>query len=180
MSIHAPSGSVRPPHSCRDRTAPKFAPTSWSGMSTGVIVGRAAPMAVTDPGGLVVVGERGGTRTVSVSYPNFLDWQERVTSLSSMAAYQPDTATMRNGSSAARLRTYRVSRDWMATLGVSPTLGRAFTDADHSAGAPLTVLLSHTTWTHLFGADTGVIGRPVVIDDLPHSWRTTIPTPIPA
>lgn len=161
------------------RRAPGFAATVIAVLSLGIgattsvfsLINAAyfAPMAVSDPARLVVLGERNGTRTVSVSYPNFLDWQTRVTTIASMAAYQSDTATVLHNGSAARLRTYRVSRDWVTTLGVTPTVGLAFTPADHDAGAPLTVLISHTTWTSVFGSDAGIIGTSVMIDDLPHT-----------
>jgi len=127
-----------------------------------------APMTVADPASLVVIGERAGTRTVSVSYPNFLDWQTRARSLSSMAAYQSDTATLRHGSSAERLKTYRVSRAWLATLGVSPVLGRGFEAADHAPGAPGAVMLSHATWTRLFAANPSVLGSTISLDDAPY------------
>lgn len=142
------------------------------GATTGVfsLVNAAffAPLPVTAPDRLVVLGERAGTRTVSVSYPNFLDWHARARAVSSMAAYQSDTATLRHGSSAHRLKTYRVSQDWLTTLGVAPVLGRGFSAADHALGAPRSVLLSHRTWSQLFGSDAAVLGTVIVLDDEPY------------
>lgn len=172
------AGDVRTPLR-QLRRAPGFAATVIVVLALGIgattsvfsLINAAyfAPMAVTDPAGLVVVGERNGTRILSVSYPNFLDWQERVTAFASMGAYQSDAATLRLGNAATRLRSYRVSRDWMSTLGVAPAMGRPFTPQDHTPGAPLTVMVSHATWTTLFAADINAIGRSVIIDDLPHT-----------
>ena len=53
------------------------------------------------------------------------------------------------------------------TLGVRPALGRAFTEGDDREGAPATVVLSDRLWRTLFGADAGVIGRKITLDDRP-------------
>jgi predicted permease len=54
-----------------------------------------------------------------------------------------------------------------AALGARPMVGRLFEPAD-VIGAPSTVaVLSYETWTSRFGSDRGIVGRRIVLDDLP-------------
>jgi predicted permease len=46
-------------------------------------------------------------------------------------------------------------------------LGRALTDADDEADAPLVAVLSHSFWQRAFGGDAGVIGRTIRVNGEP-------------
>ncbi len=58
-----------------------------------------------------------------------------------------------------------VSRGYLDLLGLEPVLGRTFRDRDvpppELRGGANKVVLTHRAWVELFGADTGVLGRPV-------------------
>src|SRR5262249_44336034 len=49
----------------------------------------------------------------------------------------------------------------LPTLGVSPIIGRSFTERDDDAGAPGTILLSYRLWQTEFGGDPTVVGRSI-------------------
>ena len=59
-------------------------------------------------------------REASVSYPNFLDWQQRSRSFDLMAAYRGDTFNFTGEVTPDRLRGEMASADIFATLGVKP------------------------------------------------------------
>ncbi len=48
---------------------------------------------------------------------------------------------------------------FFATLGVSPMLGRLFTDEEDQAGRDGVVILSYGVWKQRFGGDRDVLGR---------------------
>jgi putative ABC transport system permease protein len=50
-------------------------------------------------------------------------------------------------------------------LGVSPALGRGFTEEQAAPGNDLVILLSHRLWTARFGARTDVVGQSLRLDD---------------
>lgn len=54
-----------------------------------------------------------------------------------------------------------VTGNLFRVLGVAPLLGRDFSMADESEGAPPVVMLSHDLWSSRYGADPGVIGRQI-------------------
>jgi predicted permease len=60
-----------------------------------------------------------------------------------------------------------VSGNYFRTFGLSPAAGRLFTDNDDVKGAPMTAVLSYTTWQHNYNADSSVIGSTFWINTRP-------------
>jgi hypothetical protein len=112
------------------------------------------PLPYHDPAGLMVLNETTPkVGTVSVSYPNFLDWRAQSHAFSKLAAVESvafnlagvDPATGENISGEA------VSSDFLSMLGVHPLLGRNFDASQDQAGTASVVLLSYQLWQSHFG-----------------------------
>jgi putative ABC transport system permease protein len=58
-----------------------------------------------------------------------------------------------------------VSSAFFDTLGVRPLLGRSFTAADDTPGAPGTVILSEDLWRRRFSADPEVVGKTITVGE---------------
>src|SRR5439155_924765 len=70
----------------------------------------------------------------------------------------------------------RVSREYFATLGTQPVLGRQFLAEEDQEGGASVVILSHGYWMRRFGGDARVVGRAIALDGRP----TTIIGVMPA
>jgi putative ABC transport system permease protein len=106
-----------------------------------------------------------------LSTPHFLALRSQLAAVSNATAiytYDVDGADVDLGSGAERIRILPVSADYFTTLGTQPTLGRAFDSQEENSGAP-DVILSYDFWAHRFGADAQVLGRPLVMDGVPHT-----------
>ena len=115
-------------------------------------------------------------REASVSYPNFLDWQQRSRSFDSMAAYRGDTFNLTGEVTPERLRGEMASADIFVTLGVKPILGRTFTaDEDRKGGAPVVVLTSNF-WKTRFGGDPRVLGRSLTLSERLYTVIGVVPS----
>jgi putative ABC transport system permease protein len=102
-------------------------------------------------------------REASVSYPNFLDWQQRSRSFDRMAAYRGDSFNLTGEGAPERLRGQMASSTIFETLRVKPILGRTFgADEDRRGGAPSVVLTSNF-WRTRFGGDPHVVGRAITL-----------------
>jgi predicted permease len=101
----------------------------------------------------------------SVSYPNYLDWQQRSQSFETMAAYRNDTFNLTGQGEPERLRGYMASAVIFNALGFKPFLGRTFTSDEDRRGAAPVVVLTSTFWKTRFGGDPGVIGRGITLND---------------
>src|SRR4029078_1190257 len=54
-------------------------------------------------------------------------------------------------------------------VGVTPLLGRWFSEADDRPGSPGTVMLTYGYWQRRFGGGTSIVGRALTIDSKPHA-----------
>jgi predicted permease len=57
-----------------------------------------------------------------------------------------------------------VSTSLFKTLRFRPQIGRLFTDADDSPGAPSTLVLGHGYWMRRFGGDSTVLGKQLLVE----------------
>ena len=99
----------------------------------------------------------------SVAVANFEAWTERTRAFQALAALVPDQEVLDRGQP-DRIRGAAVSAAWFDVLGVRPELGRGFTEAEGRSGGSV-IVLSDELWRTAFGADRGVIGRPVQFRD---------------
>ena len=104
-------------------------------------------------------------RDASVSYPNFLDWQQRSGSFEQMAAHRVETFHLTSDGNPERLRGLMASSTLFSVLGSNPILGRVYTaDEDRRGGPPVAVLTSDL-WKTRFAGDPGVIGRTLNLNE---------------
>ncbi len=99
------------------------------------------------------------------SYPDYLDFQNKNSTFSDLAAYRIQLAGLAAGSAAYKCWYYRVSGNYFDMLGVQPAHGRLFHASDERGpnSAPY-IVLSHNFWTSHFDADPRVVGTTVHIN----------------
>ena len=115
-------------------------------------------------------------RDASVSYPNFLDWQQRSQSFDRMAAYRGDNFNLTGQASPERLRGIMASSTLFDVLGVKPIVGRVVSrDEDQRGGAPVVVLTSNF-WRTRFGGDPQVVGHTITLNDRLYTIVGVIPS----
>ncbi len=130
-----------------------------------------------DPDRLVHVWETEPNRlTRQVSFPDFVDVRDRSASLSSVAGYAFDSLVLKTAEGSERLRAARVSANFFSTLGVEPAHGRLFqASEDQPLGSRDAVLITDGLWRRRFGADPGVVGRPLILDGAPRTVVGVLP-----
>jgi len=129
------------------------------------------PLPVVRPGELLTIGskqavEAFGASGISSSYRDYVDLRERTKSFASIAAFDYVTAGVTADPKVLpRLRMGMVVSDnFFSVMGVQPDRGRIFRPEEHAVpGRDAVVVLSHSLWDRLFGADPSVLGRQVLI-----------------
>ena len=107
---------------------------------------------------------------------NYVDLVQRNHSFSELAAFTNIDANLTGIDEPERVSGFRVTPSYFPLLGVQPTLGRVFTDDDaRYTDSPTVVILSDGLWHRRFGADPGVVGRVVRINDLPRTIVGVMP-----
>jgi predicted permease len=102
--------------------------------------------------------------TMSISYPNFLDWQERNQSFEHIAAFRYDGFNLTGGDAPERIQGRLVSATFFSILGTSPAIGRAFLPEEDKPGGNPAVILSSGLWQRRYGADRGILGNSLTIN----------------
>ena len=126
---------------------------------------------------LVALWERNVSRAVDrnvVSAATFERWRDESRSFTDVAAMVPAPRTLQ-GAPAERLSAAQVSAAYFRLLGVRPALGRAFTTVDELKGGADVAILSDALWRRRFGADSSIVGRPIVLDGAPYTVVGVMP-----
>jgi predicted permease len=138
------------------------------------------PVPATDPTGLVMVGEvppaRPGPDDAEMAPANYLDLSTRNRSFSELAAFTNLDANLTGIDEPERVAGFRVTPSYFHLLGVRPVMGRPFNDEDaRYTESPNVVIISDGLWHRRFGADTGIVGRVVRINDVPRTIVGVMP-----
>jgi putative ABC transport system permease protein len=104
----------------------------------------------------------------AVSYLEYLDYKERLQSFEGLAACQVAAGNLSdNANFPERYFGVRVTANGLSVIGHKPMLGRDLEPADMQAGAPPVVILSYRLWERRYNKDGSVIGKTVLIDEIP-------------
>jgi predicted permease len=144
------------------------------------------PLPFLDPDRIVMIwgnysDDTKPTRNVH-SFPDFVDLRDQSQSFSGMAAYTRTAGTLSLAGDAQYLEGNAITPEVFDVLGVTPFLGRGFTQEDAKDQGELVIVLSHPFWKRAFGGDPGVIGTQVtlsarsyrVIGVMPAGWKFPI------
>jgi predicted permease len=100
--------------------------------------------------------------TNPVSAPNYLAWREANQVFADAAAADEfRIVNLTSQGHAEALRSAAVSPNYFSVLGISPQLGRTFSDGEDQPGRDHVVILSHELWERHFGSDTSLIGSTI-------------------
>ncbi|MDX1493809.1 MAG: ABC transporter permease [Longimicrobiales bacterium] len=99
-----------------------------------------------------------------ISPPEYMQVSEHMRSFESVGAYATYQASIGADEQPERVDAAGVSHSLFATLGVSPVVGRYFSQEEDQPGAAPVAVLSHELWQRSFGADPSVVGRAVEVN----------------
>lgn len=131
------------------------------------------PLAYSDTSRLVFVWSSTGSFPREPLTPGrFLDYRERMTSVSAMAGISHIPLNLTGAGDPERLDGSSVSSNFFDVLGAAPLLGEPFHGgrADDRA-----VVLSHGLWIRRFAADPAIIGRQVFINGTARTVAAVMP-----
>jgi predicted permease len=100
-----------------------------------------------------------------LSYLDYLDWRRENTVFTALEAYGQNGFIVTKPSGPEPARGAQVSPGFFRVLGVRPQLGRDFREGEERHGTARKVMLSHAAWRAGYGADPGIVGRNVILDD---------------
>jgi predicted permease len=138
------------------------------------------PLPYREPGKLFHLGESrsqldnsaGGAQA---SYPDYLDWKQKVKSIQSFAGYSGDAFTLAANGEPKNTFAAQVTPNFFSTLGVKPALGRDFVENEMQSDGPHVTILTDGFWRTEFGADPNIVGRVIHLDGKPATIIGVLP-----
>jgi putative ABC transport system permease protein len=103
---------------------------------------------------------------IGPSGPNYLDFKEHSASFDDMAAIELGSGTVTGLGEPQQVPALRVSTNYLSVLGIRPIRGRDFQLGE--AWNDRLVIVSYGFWQRNFGLAPDVIGRRLMLDDLPY------------
>src|SRR5256714_9441068 len=110
---------------------------------------------------------QGNRSELDVTYDEFRYLEDHSPVFERLAVSTDVGFSVFTGDIAERVNGLRVSKDFFATLGVRPDVGRDFLAEEDQIGGASVALLSHGYWMRRFGGDPGVVGRTIALDGRP-------------
>jgi len=126
------------------------------------------PLEVKDSHRLVALlnhDENGATRPFSIEMLARL--QERQQVFADLVGWFAPSVTVDWGGEAERVGALQLTGNTFTAMGAQPYLGRGLTPQDDHPNAAPVAVLTHHYWERRFGKDAGVVGRTVLIADMP-------------
>jgi len=111
----------------------------------------------------------------NLSFQDYLDWKKDNKVFSSFDAWDWANYLWKGPSGVQPIPAARVAGGFFHTLGVTSALGRVFTEADDTPGAPRTVLLTYNTWQKRFGGKSDILGQSLTLDDAAYTIIGVLP-----
>ena len=114
-------------------------------------------------------GTRADAPRVLLSYPDLIELRVRSRTLDDLAIARSQSVNLTGSDRPDRLAGSFVTANVFRLLGARAALGRLFADEETTPETAARVaVVSHATWSSRFGGDTGLVGRTLVLNGLPH------------
>ena len=102
-----------------------------------------------------------------VASQEVFDYRELARTMTDVAFWANTSQNLTEAGAPVRLTVGLVSANTFDVLGARPLLGRDFTPADDQRTSPPVAVLGFGLWEAQFGADPDIIGRRIMLNDIP-------------
>src|SRR5688500_6341158 len=122
------------------------------------------PLPYRDPERLVRIYTDAPPNLYPFSVADYLAFEAQQSHFETIAGYRGRTMAFSNGTIAERLTGREVTWTYFRLLGITPVIGRDFTEHDGQPGNPRAVVISHGLWERRLGSRRDVVGQPIRLD----------------
>ena len=117
---------------------------------------------------------KAGVENDGSSITNYYERRGNISAFESLSMYMERAETVGDPGSMQQEEIVRISPEFFTTLGLSPALGRNFTD-EETAPQTNVIILTDTFWRERFNADPNILGRETRINGIPRKIVGVLP-----
>jgi len=136
-----------------------------------------SPLPFSDSGRIVLLQEsipKLVPGSIPVSAPDVADFRRMNHVFEDLGAYTTSSTDLSGNHAPTRLFATRASAAIFRIVGVSPLLGRTFTDDEDATGHNVAIL-GYALWQSRYGGDPKILGRTILLDRRPFSVIGVMP-----
>ncbi len=108
-------------------------------------------------------------QAMSVAWPNYQDWRAQNQVFEYLGLYRSAVVNLTGGDQPERLNGTIASSEVFGAMGIPARAGRVFLAEDDAPGAARVALISERLWRARFGANPDILGKPIVLNNEPHT-----------
>src|SRR5947207_4686536 len=114
---------------------------------------------------------------ISVSFPDYLDWRRDNTAFEELAISRRESFNLSGlqGHAPEQISGGLVTANFFKVIGLTPQLGRVFSEEEDRVGGPLVAVISDRLWQRIFSRDPNVLGRSVSFGNQPYTIIGVMP-----
>ncbi len=98
---------------------------------------------------------------------DYWQWRDQHQLFEAVAGFGSGDVNLMGGDEPERVRVASVTASFFSTFGVSPALGRAFTEDEDKPGGDNTVILMQAIFARRYGSNPAILGKTIQLDDKP-------------
>src|SRR2546423_2222776 len=136
------------------------------------------PLPYPDAGKLVILPEPDSNQPqIPVSYPNYVDCKRDNTVFENIAVSRRESFNLSGLQDRApeQVSGGLVTASFFKVIGLSPQLGRVFTEEEDRVGGPPVCVISDKLWQRVFARDPNVLGKTVNFGNQPYTILGVMP-----
>jgi putative ABC transport system permease protein len=114
---------------------------------------------------------------ISVSYPDYVDWKRDNTVFENLAVSRRESYNLSGvqGRSPEQVQGGLVTANFFKVVGLTPQLGRVFTEEEDRVGGPPVCVISDKLWQRVFARDPNVLGQTANFGNQPYTIIGVMP-----
>ena len=130
-----------------------------------------APLPYRQADRLVMVWEQEDGQRRGVPPSSYVEWKRQATAFADINAWGGGPVNVATADRPENLPAGRATPGFLAMLGYGHplALGSTFLEEEGTVGRDKVVILTYRLWQDRFGGDPAIVGKPVRIDDEPHT-----------
>jgi predicted permease len=117
---------------------------------------------------------KAGVENDGSSITNYYERRGNIPAFSSLSMFMERAETVGDPGSMQQEEIVRISPEFFTTLGVSPAIGRNFTDEETDTQTNV-IILTHAFWRQNFNSDPNILGRDTRINGIPRKIVGVLP-----
>ena len=129
-----------------------------------------------DPGTLVFLWA--GDEGMRVPWEDLQVWRERSSAFRAMGYFGERFRIVTGLDEPFLIRQARTSANLFPMLGLRAEVGRLYGAEDEEPSAPPVAVISHRFWQERYGGTDSVLGRSILLDEIPHTIVGVLPSTV--